>query len=60
MDKNELLRARVKEFLESAKDDESKQRINAATTMYFKTIAEMCDFLLYNEILKVPNNHTER
>jgi hypothetical protein len=34
MNKNELLKARIKEFLESAKDDENKSRINAATTMY--------------------------
>ncbi|MBI5073229.1 hypothetical protein HZA99_05420 [Candidatus Woesearchaeota archaeon] len=60
MDKKELLKARITEFLEAAKDDEQKKRINAATTMYFKALVEVCDYLLYNKILKLPENHTER
>ena len=48
------------EFLESAHDDESKGRVKSAITMYFKTIVESCDFLIFDKILKVPSNHNER
>ena len=60
MEKKELLKARIKEFLDAARDDEQKKRINAATTMYFKALVEVCDYLLYNKTLKLPENHTER
>lgn len=48
------------EFLESAKEDEAKNRVKSAITMYFKTLVESCDFLIFNKILKVPSNHNER
>ena len=48
------------EFLETAKDAESKNRLKSSVTMYFKTIVEACDFFIYNKLLKVPNNHMER
>lgn len=57
---NELLISTLNEFLESAKEDEAKNRIKSAITMYFKTLVESCDFLIYNQILKVPHNHKDR
>ncbi|MDP7141040.1 MAG: hypothetical protein QF362_03965 [Candidatus Woesearchaeota archaeon] len=48
------------EFLASAKEDENKDRIKSAITMYFKVIVECCDFLIHSQILKVPYNHKER
>ena len=59
MNKKELLKARIDEFLDAAKDDEQKKRINAAVTMYFKALVEVCNYLLYNKILKLPEHHTE-
>jgi len=55
-----LIISALAEFLESAKDDEEKGRIKSAITMYFKTLVESCDLLIYNQILKVPINHTDR
>jgi len=60
MDQKELIISTLKEYLESAKDDESKGRIKSAITMYFKALIEICDFLIYNKILKIPFNHTNR
>lgn len=60
MDKKDLIINTLKEYLESAKDDEAKGRIRSAITMYFKTLVETCDFLIYAKILKLPFNHKNR
>ncbi len=52
--------AALKEFLSSAKEDETKGRLRSAITMYFKTIVDSCDFLIYDQILKIPENHADR
>ncbi len=59
-EQKQLLISALAEFLESAKDDEKKGRIKSAITMYFKTLVESCDFLIYDKILKTPFNHTNR
>ena len=61
MDKKHILILEtIKEFLESAEEDESRDRIKSSITMYFKAIVEACDFYIYNKILKIPENHKER
>lgn len=59
-EQKKIIISTISEFLESAKEDEEKKRIKSALTMYFKVIAELSDFLIYDQILKVPSNHTER
>ena len=58
--KHRLILESIQEFLDSAKNDEEKDRIKSSITMYFKAIVESCDFYIYNKILKVPDNHKER
>ena len=55
-----LIISALAEFLESAGEDEKKGRIKSAITMYFKTLVEGCDFLIYHQLLKTPANHTDR
>ena len=59
-EKSKIIMSTIAEYLESAKDDEQKGRINAAVIMYFKALVELCDFIIYSQILKLPSNHTER
>jgi len=60
MDQKELILESIKEFIESAEQDEKNQRLRSAVTMYFKAITEICDFIIFNKILKTSKNHTER
>lgn len=60
VDQEGIIVAAVAEYLVSAQEAERKGRRKTATTLYFKVIAEISDFLLYRQILKVPTNHTER
>lgn len=59
MDRQIIIDA-LEEYIASAKDNEDKQRLRAALTLYFKALVEGCDLLLYDKLLKVPSNHTER
>jgi len=59
-DKARVIIGSIKEFLETAKDSEEKNRLKSSVTMYFKAIAEACDFFIYSKVLKVPDNHKER
>jgi len=58
--KTRIILGSIQEFLETAKDAEGKNRLKSSITMYFKVIAEACDFFIYSKILKVPDNHKER
>ena len=55
-----LIIGSIKEFLETAADAKEKNRLKSSITMYFKAIAEACDFFIYSKVLKVPDNHKER
>lgn len=56
----EELLENVKEFLESGKENLSKERFNVAVSDFFKAIVILCDYLIYKEIKLMPKNHTER
>ena len=60
MEQKDIIIKTITEFLESAKDDEAKQRTRSAITMYFKVIVETCDLMIYNQILKIPFSHKNR
>ena len=50
----------VEEFLESGRENLSKNRFNAAVSDFFKAIVILCDYLIYKEIRVIPKNHNER
>ena len=49
-----------KEFLESATRDLQEKRYNPAISSYFKAIAILCDYVIYQERGLLPKNHRER
>lgn len=49
-----------KEFIASAERDFSEKRYNPAISSYFKAIAILCDYIIYNERGLLPKNHNER
>ena len=54
------LLSNFKDFLESANDELSKERYNPAISSYFKAIAILCDWKIYEEMGLLPKNHSER
>ena len=56
----EHLLGNAKEFLESGRDNLVKNRFNASTSDFFKAIVVFCDYLIYNEIKRLPKNHRDR
>ena len=50
----------VKEYVQSAFEDEKMGRRRSAATMYFKAIDAVCDYAIYSRLKKLPDNHTER
>jgi hypothetical protein len=48
------------ESLESAEDDLKKNRFNSAIASFFRTIANLCDYIIYKEIKVLPKNHGDR
>jgi uncharacterized protein (UPF0332 family) len=55
----DLLR-NFKEFLVSAERDLSEGLYNPAISSYFKAIAILCDYVIYQERGLLPKNHRER
>jgi len=56
---NELLE-NFEDFINSAEEDLSKGRFNPAVSSYFKAIAILCDFKIYEKVGLLPKNHSER
>lgn len=54
------LKANIKEFLESAEENLAKGRYNSAISSYFKAMATLCDFKIYESRRILPKNHSER
>ncbi len=50
----------VKEFMESGEDNLIKKRFNASASDFFKSIVILCDYLIYQEIKRLPKNHNDR
>lgn len=49
-----------KEFIASAEEDLREKRCNPAISSYFKAIAILCDYAIYQERGLLPKNHRER
>lgn len=60
MGKEEQLLDNITEYLESAKDDKAKGRINSALTLIFKAMSVMTDLFILKEEGYIPSNHSER
>lgn len=60
MAEEDALVENVKEYLKQAKLSERDFAYNAATTLYFKAIAVLIDYILFKKEGKIPSNHTER
>ncbi len=54
------LKSGIIEFEQSAREEEAKGRNRAAATLYFKAIATVCDYVIYQKLRKIPDNHAER
>ena len=50
----------AEEFLASGDDNLKKKRFNAAVADFFKAIAILCDYLIYEEMKIKPKNHSDR
>lgn len=56
----EHLKNNAKEFFDSGEDNLIKNRFNAASSDFFKSIVVSCDYLIYREIKRLPKNHNDR
>ncbi len=56
----EDLKNGIMEFEQSAVEEERKNMLRSAATLYFKAIASACDYVIYLKLRKIPDNHTER
>jgi len=48
------------EYLEMAEYAYAKKKYNAAVTLYYKALVELCDVELLEKLNKIGANHTER
>ncbi len=56
----EELLENANEFLESGEDNLNKKRYNVAVSDFFKAIVILSDYLIYQEIKRMPKNHNDR
>jgi HEPN domain-containing protein len=50
----------AKEFRESGVENLEKKRYNASASDFFKSIVIFCDYLIYDQIKRLPKNHNDR
>jgi len=60
MAEKDIIEKNLKEYLEIADYSFSKKKFNAAVTLYYKALVELCDLELLNKVNKIGANHTER
>lgn len=60
MGQKEILEKNFKEYLEMADYSFSKSKFNSAVVLYYKALAELCDYELLIKFGKIGANHTER
>lgn len=56
----EIIEKNFREYLEMAEYSFSKGKLNAAVTLYYKALVELCDLELLRKLNKIGANHTER
>lgn len=55
-----VLEQNFEEYLEIAEYSFAKKKFNAAVTLYYKALTELCDLELLRKTNKIGANHTER
>jgi hypothetical protein len=60
MVESEVIEKNLKEYLEIAEYSLGRRKFNAAVTMYYKALVELCDSVLLKKLNKIGANHTER
>ena len=50
----------VDEFIEAGEESLIKKRYNVSASDFFKAIVICCDYLIYNQIKRLPKNHNDR
>ncbi len=48
------------DFIEIAEHSMKKEKWNVAVANYFRAIANVCDYLIYEKMSLLPKNHNER
>jgi len=56
----EIIEKNFEEYQEIAEYSFSKKKYNAAVTLYYKALVELCDLALLTSINKIGANHTDR
>jgi len=56
----EIIKKNFQEYVEIAQYSFQQKKYNAATTLYYKALVELCDLQLYRRIKKIGANHNER
>ena len=56
----DIIKNNLKEFFDLAEYAFKMKKFNAATTLYYKALVEICDFELLRRIKKIGTNHNER
>ncbi len=56
----ETLKGNALEYYRNALESEKREEHNTAVTLYFKTIASLCDLYILIKEGKIPSNHIER
>jgi len=60
MEKEQQLLDNITEFIDSAREEKSKNRINSAITLLFKAISILADIFILKKEGFIPSNHAER
>ena len=60
MAEKEIILKNFKEYKEIAEYSLDKKKFNAAVTLYYKALVELCDLELLAKLNKIGANHTDR
>lgn len=60
MAEKEVMEKNFEEYLEIAEYSFKKRKFNAAVTLYYKALVELCDLELFRKLKKIGASHTER
>lgn len=60
MDAARLMEENIREFSHEAEEAFLNRAYNSAVTLYFKALAVLADWYLYQRTRSVPKNHNER
>lgn len=60
MSNEEILLQNIKEYFKNAILAKNNKEYNTAVTLFFKTIASLCDLYILKKERILPSNHTQR